>query len=365
MEKSLQSGFNVKSYLAPIIIGGFWIIVLILAVIFKQPWITLISDSLQRFAIWGMLVLAMVPSIQSGTGPNFALPIGLCSGLLSMVTAIQLGFTGIWFILVSIGMAIVVACLLGYLYGILMNAVKGSEMAIATYTGLSITMVFYIVWLVIPFGHALLSMFLGDGLRPTIALEPIGANQILDNFLQLNFNFSDIHVFGFLIRGGTITIRTGTIIVFFAACVIVWLFFRSKSGISISAVGANPMFARAAGLNVNKSRIIANIISTVLAAVGVVVYAQSFGFVQLYDFPLWMAFPAVAAILVGGATAQRSKVIHVLIGTFLFQGLLTTVPPVFNEVLRGEDMTDAVRMVIQNGIILYALTKITATGGGK
>ena len=351
MENSLNesSGFDLRGFIkrvpaAPFIIGGFWIIILIIAAILNQPWITLISDSLQRFGIWGMLILAMVPSIQSGTGPNFAIQVGICSGLLGMVATIELGFTGMGFIVVAVIISLFVSLILGYLYGRLMNAVKGSEMAIATYTGFAITFAFYFIWLVVPFSSPFLGYFIGEGLRPTIALSPIGAAGILDSFLQ------------FQVLG--LTIRTGTILVFLGACFFMWLFFKSRTGISISAVGANPVFARAAGLNIDRSRIIANMLSTSVAAVGVVVYAQSFGFVQVYDFPMWMAFPAVAAILVGGATAQRSKVIHVVIGAFLFQGLLTTVPPVFNALLQGEDMTDAVRMVIQNGIILYALTKM-------
>ncbi|MCL2391639.1 MAG: ABC transporter permease [Oscillospiraceae bacterium] len=354
MEETAKSGFDIKEFIkglppAPFIIGGFWVIVLIVAAIIDMPWIWLISDSLQRAAIWGMLTLAMVPSIQSGTGPNFALPIGLCGGMFAMVAAIQFGFAGVYLLLVAAGIALVMGIIMGYLYGVLMNAVKGSEMAIATYTGFAVTTVFFIVWLTVPFDNPFLGWFLGEGLRNTIALDAVAASQVLDDFLKIEL--------------GRLTIPTGTILVFLAFCTLIWLFFRSKTGIAISAVGANPMFARAAGLNVDRSRIIANVISTSLASVGVVVYAQSFGFVQLYDFPLWMAFPAVAAVLVGGATAQRAKVIHVIIGVVLFQGLLTTVPPVFSQLLAGADMTDAARMVIQNAIILYALTKIT--GGGK
>jgi len=356
MENSLaaNNGFDLRSIikrmpLAPFIIGGFWIIVLVIAMLLGQNWVQLVSDSIQRFSIWGMLVLAMVPSIQSGTGPNFAVQVGICSGLLGMVLSIEWGFTGMSFILIGACMALVISLVLGYLYGKLMNAVKGSEMAIATYTGFAITFIFYFIWIAVPFTNPFVGWFIGDGLRNTIALAPIGADLILDRALQLHFF--------------DLTINVVTILVFLGACFLMWLFFRSRTGISISAVGANPVFAKAAGLNVDRSRVTANMISTATAAVGTVVYAQSFGFIQLYDFPMWMAFPAVAAILVGGATAQRSKVFHVILGTLLFQGLLTTVPPVFNDLLQGEDMTDAVRMVIQNGIILYALTKMV--GGAK
>ena len=355
MEETLNNdGFDLRSLikrmpLAPFIIGGFWIIVLILAAVLQQNWIQLISDSIQRFALWGMIVLAMVPSIQSGTGPNFAVQVGICSGMLAMVVAIELGFTGMSFILIGALMAIFISLILGYFYGKLMNAVKGSEMAIATYTGLAITFAFYFIWLAVPFRSPFLGWFMGEGLRNTVALEPLESSQILDNIWRFNFLGLDI--------------RLVPILIVLAACFLMWLFFRSKTGISISAVGANPTFAKAVGINVDRSRVIANMLSNAVAAVGVIVYAQSFGNIQLYDFPLWMAFPAVAAVLVGGASAQRSKVIHVIIGTFLFQGLLTTVPPVFSELLQGADMTDAARMVIQNGIILYALTRMR--GGAK
>jgi len=355
MEETLNNdGFDLRSFikrmpLAPFIIGGFWIVALILAAVLQQNWIQLISDSIQRFALWGMIVLAMVPSIQSGTGPNFAVQVGICSGMLAMVVAIELGFTGMSFILIGALMAIFISLILGYFYGKLMNAVKGSEMAIATYTGLAITFAFYFIWLAVPFRSPFLGWFMGEGLRNTVALEPLESSQILDNIWRFNFLGLDI--------------RLVPILIVLAACFLMWLFFRSKTGISISAVGANPTFAKAVGINVDRSRVIANMLSNAVAAVGVIVYAQSFGNIQLYDFPLWMAFPAVAAVLVGGASAQRSKVIHVIIGTFLFQGLLTTVPPVFSELLQGADMTDAARMVIQNGIILYALTRMR--GGAK
>jgi len=160
-------------------------------------------------------------------------------------------------------------------------------------------------------------------------------------------------------------IPTGTLLLFAFFAVIVYLFFRSKTGVAISAVGMNPVFAKATGINVDRSRIIANVMSTCLGAVGIIVYAQGFGFAQFYDMPMLMAFPAVAAVLVGGATAQRSKVMNVIIGCFLFQGLLTIAPPVFGRILQDADadITNPVRLIVQFGVILYALTKMS--GGAK
>ncbi|MCL2873959.1 MAG: ABC transporter permease [Defluviitaleaceae bacterium] len=352
--------FFKKVPIATLIIFGFWALILIVGFFLDFRMTSLFSDTIQRFGMWGLFVLAMVPSIQSGTGPNFALPIGVVTGLFAMVVSMDIGFIGFNLLIVSTVLAIVFGCLMGWGYGKLMNAVKGSEMAIATYTGFAATFFFSMIWLLYNTDNDFLGWFIGRGLRNFVSLTPFGTDQILDNFWQFEI-FRSTNADGELIGG--LVIPTGTLLVVLLACLLMWLFFRSKHGIAISAVGMNPMFAKATGLNADRSRVLANMISTVLAAVGIIVYAQSFGFMQLYDAPLMMAFPAVAAVLVGGATAQRSKVIHVIIGTILLQGLITNGPPVFGRLLEGADITDAVRMIVQNGIILYALAQMK--GGGK
>ncbi len=344
---SLKKAINVIG-LPRLIIGSFFVFILILGHSLGQSLGVLMSDTLVRVGMNGILVLAMVPSIQSGTGPNFALPVGIVCGLLGQVLSIEIGATGFLGFGLAILLSIPFAIIVGYLYGKLLNAVKGSEMTIATYTGFSIVSLMCIVWLTLPLKSEAMGFFIGEGLRQTIALDNFYGG-ILNNFLAFNV--------------GGLTIPTGLIAFFLLFCFIVYLFFKSKTGIAISATGNNAKFATAAGIDIDKSRIQANILSTILAAIGIVVYSQSFGFVQLYTAPLMMAFPAVAAILIGGATAKRASVSHVIIGTFLFQGLLTTALPVANEVFTGGDLSEILRMTVQNGIILYALTKVT--GGEK
>jgi simple sugar transport system permease protein len=125
----------------------------------------------------------------------------------------------------------------------------------------------------------------------------------------------------------------------------------------------NPMFAKASGLNADRSRVFANMISTVLAAIGIILYGQSFGFSNLYDFPLFLAFQAVASVLVGGATAQRARIFHVILGTMIFQGLLTNGLPVMGRIIPVADLTVPLQLILQNGIILFALTRVK--GGAK
>ena len=146
-------------------------------------------------------------------------------------------------------------------------------------------------------------------------------------------------------------------------CLIVHLYFRSKTGIAITAVGANPTFARASGIDVDKMRVKGIALSTILGAVGIVVYTQGFGYLQAYTAPLQMGFICVASVLIGGATTTKATILHVIIGAFLYQGLVIFTPPVSNKLLAGTDISDTMRQIIQNGVILYALAK--AKGGSS
>jgi len=103
------------------------------------------------------------------------------------------------------------------------------------------------------------------------------------------------------------------------------------------------------------------VISTVLAAVGIIIYSQAFGFLQLYTAPLYVAMPAAASILIGGASLKKATISHVIIGTFLFQSLLVVALPVINVVSDGS-MAEIIRITVSNGIILYALTRKEASG---
>jgi len=184
---------------------------------------------------------------------------------------------------------------------------------------------------------------MGTGLRNTIGLDSASFKHILNNFLAFNI--------------GDFTVPTGLLLFMVLCCWLVWLFSRSKTGVAMQAVGNNPRFAEAAGINVDKMRLIGTTFSTVLGAVGILVYSQSYGFMQLYTAPRQMGFVAASAILIGGASTSRCKISHVLIGTFLFQGVLTLGMPVANVLVPGSTISETLRILISNGIILYALTK--------
>ena len=330
-----------------VIIGLFFILLCFLSLLYDLALDTLLSNTLVRMGMNSIMVLAMVPGIQCGIALNLGLPIGLVAGLIGGLMTIELGIPGWPGFLFAIAVGAVIAAVCGWLYAQLLNRLKGEEMGVTTYVGFSIVSLMCIAWLVLPFKSLKLRWPLGTGLRNTIGLDQTNFKHILDDLLAFKI--------------GGFEVPTGLLLFMLLCCFLVWLFSRSKTGIAMQAVGNNPRFAEATGINVDKMRVIGTVLSTVLGAVGILVYSQSYGFMQLYTAPRQMGFIAASAILIGGASTSRCKISHVLIGTFLFQGVLTLGMPVANVLVPGSTISETLRILISNGIILYALTK---SGGG-
>ena len=338
---------------------------------------TSLSNTLVRFGMNGVMVLAMIPMVQAGCGLTVGLPLGIIAGLLGATLSIEwnteilawlsglgtqykiswlndmfvtawrepLGFAS------AIIIAVPIAAILGWFYGKLLNRVKGDEMMIATYVGFSSVSFMCIAWLLLPYKHPTMVWgYAGKGLRTTISVEGYWLH-VLSDSLALNIQTDDIHLY----------IPTGMLIFFAVMAVLVWIFMRTKTGTAMTAVGSNPEFARASGVNVDHMRTVAVMMSTILGAIGIIVYEQSFGFIQLYMGPFYMALPAVASILLGGASVNKAGILNVIVGTFLFQGILTMTPSVINSYLQT-DMSEVIRLIVSNGMILYALTRKVRAG---
>ena len=334
-----------------LIIACFLLLLLISAPCVGLDFPTQITNIITRFSWNAVMVLAMVPMVHSGCGLNFGLPLGIVSGLLGATLSIELGYTGFASFLMAILIATPFALLFGGGYGWLLNKIKGGEMMIATYVGFSSVSFMRMMWLLLPYKHPTMAWgFSANGLRTVISLEGY-YDKALANILTIDLNSIGINL----------VIPTGTLLFFVLMAVLVWAFLHTKTGTAMTAVGSNPAFARAAGINVDKMRLISVIMSTWLGAVGILVYEQGFGFIQLYNGPFWMAMPAVAAILIGGASVNKASIGNVIIGTILYQGVVTMTPTVMSAAFQM-DMSEVIRIVVSNGMILYALTRKTERG---
>ena len=334
-----------------LIIACFLLLLLIAAPCVGLDFPTQITNIITRFSWNAVMVLAMVPMVHSGCGLNFGLPLGIVSGLLGATLSIELGYTGFASFLMAILIATPFALLFGGGYGWLLNKIKGGEMMIATYVGFSSVSFMCMMWLLLPYKKPeMVWGFSGSGLRTTISLEGF-YDRVLADILSIDLNRFGINL----------VIPTGSLIFFAILAFLMWAFLHTKTGTAMTAVGSNPAFARAAGINVDKMRLISVIMSTWLGAVGILVYEQGFGFIQLYNGPFWMAMPAVAAILIGGASVNKASIGNVIIGTILYQGVVTMTPTVMSAAFQM-DMSEVIRIVVSNGMILYALTRKTERG---
>ena len=325
------------------IISLFFIYLLLAAQLYSISVSLMLGDVLKRVGTYGILVLAMLPGIQCGIGLNMGMTIGCISGLLATIIALQYNMTGAGALIFSCVLGALIAIPLGWAYSKMLNRMKGDEMTISTYVGFSFVSLMCIAWMLLPFTNPKIIWLLsGKGLRVTHSLLGSFA-YILDNLLSFRVLGADV--------------PTGLLLFFLMCCLAMWIFSRSKAGIAMSAAGSNPRFAEASGLNVDHMRTLGTVLSTVIAAVGIVIYSQAFGYAQLYTAPRQLGFIAASAILIGGATVTKARVGHVILGVFLFEGVLSLGQQVVNAAVAGGGLSEVMRIMISNGIILYALTQ--------
>lgn len=331
---------NVGMRLPQVMIIFFLIIMMGLALYLDISLAWIMGDALVRLVMNGVLVLSLVPMLRAGVGINFGLPVGVVAGLLGLCISINFRFTGLAGLGAAMFFSLPIAGVLGLAYGAILNRVQGKEEITATFVGFSFIPLMNFFWAVAPFSNPAMCWPIGGkGLRPVIGLRA---------YFEKALN----HTWAVDIAG--VRLPLGMLVFFALLCVLVALFFRTTTGRAMTATGENEAFAKAAGVCIPKIRIFAVILSTILAALGICVYAQSYGFVELYDAPLMMAFPAASAILVGGSCGRHTNLFHVVVGTFLFQTTYLISGPIANEMMVPE-VAEIFRLMITNGIILYAL----------
>ena len=143
-----------------------------------------------------------------------------------------------------------------------------------------------------------------------------------------------------VVRWGEIPVLT--LFVNVALCFLMWLLFRTKLGQDLRAVGQDPGVAEVAGIKVNRCRIIAIILSMVLAGIGQIIFLQNMTVMNTYQSHEQVGFYAIAALLVGGATVTRVTIWNAIVGTFLFHTLIVVIsvaaqdPRILNSPQIGE-----------------------------
>lgn len=140
-----------------------------------------------------------------------------------------------------------------------------------------------------------------------------------------------------------------------ALCVFNNLLMRTRLGQNMRAVGQNRAVANSAGIDVDKTRIIAMLFSTVLASWGQLIYLQNIGTMSTYGAHTQVGQFAIAALLVGGAFVQKATNKNALLGIVLFHTLFIVSPLAGKELFGDPVIGEYFRVFVSYGVIAMAL----------
>lgn len=130
---------------------------------------------------------------------------------------------------------------------------------------------------------------------------------------------------------------------------------KTRLGQNMRTVGQNRTVANAAGINVDRTRVIAMILSTVLACIGQVISLQSIGTLSTYGAHTQVGEFAIAALLVGGASVQKATNKQALVGVVLFHTLFILSPIAGKNLFGNAQIGEYFRVFVAYGVIAVSL----------
>ena len=331
----------------------------------------LVQELLTRIGRNSFLILSLLIPIMAGMGLNFGMVLGAMAGQIGLLFICDWGIVGIPGMVLACLIGTPIAIVLGIFCGHVMNRAKGREMVTGYILGFFINgvyqmVVLYLMGWIIPITNPTLLLSRGYGVRNAVSL--LGIRGILDNliptiitgtkdagqFININGAKSFMMIQLPFIEG-SIRVPLATLIVIALFCVFIMWFRRTKLGQDMRAIGQSQSVADSAGIPVNRTRIIAIVISTVLACYGQIIYLQNMGTLNTYNSHDQAGMFSIAALLIGGASVSRATIANVFAGVILFH-LMFIVAPVAGKNLIGDaQIGEYFRVFVSYGIIAIAL----------
>ena len=304
----------------------------------------LLNEIVTRMGRNIFLILSLLIPIMAGMGLNFGMTLGAMAGQIALIFVTDWQIWGIPGVVLAMLLSIPLSVLLGLMCGKLMNMAKGREMILGYMmnyfvTGLYQGVVLFMMGSIIPIIHASVRLPRGFGVRTTVNLTPM--RQCLDNLLAPRPYGVKIPVLNFIIIG--------------VLCLFIIWFRRTKLGQDMRAVGQDMEVARAAGINVDRTRIISIIISTVLAGFGQIIYLQNIGNFATYTAHSQTGMFCIAALLVGGASVERASIGNVFLGVILFHTMFIVAPRAGIAITGDAMIGEYFRVFVSYGVITLAL----------
>ena len=304
----------------------------------------LLNEIITRLGRNAFLILSLLIPIMAGMGLNFGMTLGAMAGELALIFVSDWQIWGIPGVVLAMIVSIPFSVLLGWVCGKILNMAKGREM-ITSYiisffiNGIYQLIVLYLMGSVIPIAHSSIKLPRGYGIRNTVSL--LNMRQCIDNLLA--------------VRIAGVKIPVLTLLIIALMCILIVWFRRTKLGQDMRAVGQDIQVARDAGINVERTRIISIIISTVLAGFGMILYLQNIGNLSTYSAHSQVGMFCIAALLVGGASVDHASIGNVFLGVILFHTMFIVAPQA-GAVITGDSMIgEYFRVFVSYGVITLAL----------
>ena len=349
--------FNVKQFLGknsvPIL---FILICAVLIPVSGLPVNYIINEAVTRLGRNSFLILSLLIPIMAGMGLNFAMTLGAMAGQIGLILVSDWQIWGIPGIIlamiVSIPISILfgpLSILLGLMCGSILNRAKGREMVTSYFiaycmTGVYQLIVLYMMGPIIPIIHNTLKLPRGYGIRNTVSL--LQMRQSVDNALA-------VYV-------GGVKIPVLTLIVIALACLFIVWFRRTKLGQDMRAVGQDMNVARDAGINVDRTRLISIVMSTVFAGFGMIIYLQNMGNFPTYTAHTNIGMFCIAALLVGGASVEKASIGNVFLGVLLFHTMFIVAPAAGTKITGDSMIGEYFRVFVSYAVITVALVMYEA-----
>ncbi len=304
----------------------------------------LVSQIVTRIMRNSFLVLSLLIPIMAGMGLNFGMTLGAMAGQIGIIFITAWNIVGIPGLLLAAIIATPIAVLLGWFCGKMLNMARGREM-ITSYmisffmNGVYQLIVLYGMGPVIPIHSDQVILPRGYGVRNTIDL--INVRQSVDTYWQLTI--------------GGVNIPVLTILLIALLCVVIIWFRKTKLGQDMRAVGQDMEVAREAGIKVERTRILAIVISTVFAAYGMILYLSNMGTLNTYNSHSQIGMFSIAALLVGGASVSKASIKNVFLGIILFHLMFILTPQAGKNLMGQAQIGEYFRVFVSYGVITLAL----------
>ena len=192
---------------------------------------------------------------------------------------------------------------------------------------------------VIPMRNDSILLSRGYGIRNAIDLKDI--RRVLDDGIPLK------------IAGYSIPVLT--ILAIVLLCLFIVWFRKTKLGQDMRAIGQDIEVSKASGIATDRTRILAIVISTVLAAIGQIIFLQNIGTMNTYNSHEQIGMFAIAALLIGGATVSKASIPNALSGVILFHTMFVLAPRAGKELIGSAQIGEYFRVFISYGIIALVL----------